>query len=148
MTRRQTILGFFDNAAEAQQAVQLLLAKDFTPENISLSTRTGFNPAAGDGLTAPAEAGSSSGRFFRSLFGDREAVQVGLAPFVAIGSVGRIATNGLDYGGPGEKQVAPQRGTWVTVRVQSITEAKQAAELLNTAGAGSVAADERPDLTS
>ncbi|GAB3639468.1 hypothetical protein GCM10027423_01040 [Spirosoma arcticum] len=125
-------MGFFENAAEAQQAVQLLLTEGFIPEKVSLLTPTGSHPVASDGLTAPAEA-DSSGRFFSSLFGDSEAV--------------RGSSDGRDYSGPAEEPVARQRGTWVTVQVQSTTEAKQAAELLNTAGAGDVAADERPNPT-
>lgn len=115
MTQRQTITGFFDNVAEAQQAVQLLLGQGFTPENVSLSAPAGLNPATGDRLTAPARADNRSGRFFDSLFGNGDAA---------------------------EEKVAHRSGTQVTVQVQSTTKAEQVAELLDAAGAGAV---ERPE---
>lgn len=117
MAHLQTVLGFFENSMEAQQAVQRLLAMGFTRETVELSTQTGLNAATGDGRTTPTEADSSSGRFFMSLFGSRDEVQPELAPF--------------------------RRGTLVTVQTQSTTEARQVADLLDAAGAGDVAVDER-----
>ena len=38
MPEQQIVFGFFDNVAEAQQAVQLLLARGFTHETVALST--------------------------------------------------------------------------------------------------------------
>lgn len=125
MGQPQTVLGFFDNVAEAQQAVQLLLARGFTRETVDLSTRTDPNTASDGGSAASAEADSSSGRFLSSLFGGRDA--------------------GQPWAGPGRPaaDVDQRIGALVTVRIQSAHEASQVAELLDTAGAGDVAVDER-----
>ncbi len=115
MAQLQTVFGFFDTIAEAQQAVQRLLAMGFTAENVALSTPTGLNSTTtGESLPPSAKADDSSGRFFSSLFGSRAEIQ-----------------------SPG--------GTLVTVQTLSATEAKQVADLLDTAGAGDVAVDERID---
>lgn len=71
MAPLQTVFGFFDTITEAQQAVQLLLAKGFTAENVELSTPANPNTTTGESLPLPTEADGSSGRFFSSLFGSR-----------------------------------------------------------------------------
>ncbi len=52
------VIGFFDNIAEAQQAVQLLLADGFAREALKLSTQT-----------ESVEEKNSTGHFLFSLFG-------------------------------------------------------------------------------
>lgn len=137
MAQRQTVLGFFDTIAEAQQAVQLLLAMGFTRENIELSTQTGLKTPASDVPTAPADADSSSGRFFSALFGSSSNEDRSRP-------LRRTGVTRPDHGEPAGV-VQSWCGTLVTVQIQSATEAKQVADLLDTAGAGNVAVDERMD---
>ena len=113
MAQLQPVLGFFDTIEEAQQAVQLLLARGFTDKNVKLSTRT--TPATtgtGESLPPPTESDSSSGRFFSALFASRT-------------------------------ESRSRNGILVTVQTQSTAEVRQVADLLDTAGAGDVAVDER-----
>ncbi|GAB2553533.1 hypothetical protein [Spirosoma areae] len=115
MVQIQTVVGFFDTITEAQQAVQLLLAKGFTAENVALSTPTALNSTTtGDSLPPSIKADDSSGRFFSSLFGSRADSQSPSANLV-------------------------------TVQALSATQAKQVADLLDSAGAGDVAVDEPAD---
>jgi len=119
MAPLQTVSGFFDTIAEAQQAVQRLLAKGFTAETVELSTPTGLNSTAvGDGFRLPTEADCSSGRFYASLFGSRDEV-------LPRQNTARLAQS--------------QSSTRITVLTQSSDEAKQVAHLLGRAGAGDIA---------
>jgi len=68
MTQRQTITGFFENKAEAQQAVQYLLKNGFTTEQVAFSTQKDPVTANMNEL-APTIQKRISGRFFFSLFG-------------------------------------------------------------------------------
>lgn len=120
MAQPQTVLGFFENTAEAQQAVHRLLAGGFTQANVVLSTQSHLNTTTGDKPAAPADADSSSGRFLSSLFGSSDEVSAGL-------------------------DVARRSGTLVTVQTRSAAETKSVAELLTTAGADSVTVDEGTD---
>ena len=71
MDQLQTVFGFFTNTAEAQQAVQLLLAKGFTEDTVAVSTQPYPDVTPGKLLTETTEADQRSGRFLVSLFGDR-----------------------------------------------------------------------------
>ncbi len=124
MIQFQTVSGFFENAAEAQQAVQLLLGGGVTSDTIQLSTQP--NPGVGDNETfpAPAKAARSSGRFFSSLFGNQEAYRSGTA-------------------GSGVKANPRSRLSWpgsrcLTVQTRSADEVKRVMALLEGAGAGEV----------
>lgn len=112
MTYKQVIIGFFDDIAEAQQAVQSLLSCGFTPEALEMSAQIITNQPglARPGLAHSVSAdepiqtdGVSSGRFFSSL-----------------------------YGGSND---ARQSGTLVTIQARSDSEGELATDLLKKAGA-------------
>lgn len=143
MMRRQTVLGFFDNAAEAQQAVQLLLAKGFTQKTVELSTPAGLNVATGNGPAAPTGADNSSGRFSSSLFGSRDEDQSRSPRWARPGEPGPRHTGAGPNVARPEMEVPRRSGTLITVQTQSVAEAQQVTDLLNTAGAADVVMDER-----
>ncbi|QHV98687.1 hypothetical protein [Spirosoma endbachense] len=108
MAPPQTVIGFFDQVDEAQQAVQLLLRNGFTHENIGLSAQAGLKPNANHTNEAPTEEESRTGRFLFSLFG------------------ASVAAHDHD-------KTSLRSGTRVTVSVWSTAEASQATELLGEA---------------
>lgn len=63
----QTVHGFFEDLAEAQQAVQVLLSNGFPPDRISLTTQTDLHTLPNPVLN---EEEKSTGRFMFSLFSD------------------------------------------------------------------------------
>lgn len=79
MIQFQTVSGFFDNVAEAQQAVQHLLAQGFTHKTIKLATPHDPPVATNDETTKDT---SSSGRFLDALFGSQTKV-----PFRGIATI-------------------------------------------------------------
>jgi uncharacterized protein (TIGR02271 family) len=121
----QTVIGIFDNASEAQEAVQALVIKGFSRDNIDISssasnTNPGGQSSQGVGSTDinrsndyddNEKEGSSIGRFFKNLFGDDD---------------DQVNT----YSG-----VANRSGSVVTVHVQSSDEAERAADILDDYGA-------------
>jgi hypothetical protein len=135
----QTVIGFFDNAAEAQRAVEQLQSRGISRDHIDVSRgsgQTGTTGHTGSGITNPKDpntvAVTDEGRtvdregrntnkitdFFNSLFG------------------------GSDNDDAGRYSHVGQRaGAIVTVHAQSREEAEQAADILDDAGAVDV--DER-----
>jgi uncharacterized protein (TIGR02271 family) len=110
----QTVIGMFDNATEAQRAVQELLNKGFTQSNIDISNQN--TAATTTGTTYKDEDDYDGiGGFFRSLFSDDDADRY--------------------------TQVARRSGSIVTVHAQSRDEAERAAEIMDDYGAVDV--DER-----
>ena len=74
MAHPQPVIGFFENVAEAQQAIQVLLNDGFQPNALALSTQTNQTqaiiPAHTDSTHAEGNPESTiSGRFLESLFG-------------------------------------------------------------------------------
>jgi len=108
-----TVIGVFDNATEAQKAVDELVDKGFSRSSIDLSAQTGdySNSDLDDN-----DDDSSVGGFFSSLFGSD------------------------DDDARRHTRVA-SRGSVVTVHAQSDDEAEQAADILDDNGAVDV--DER-----
>jgi len=108
-----TVIGVFDNATEAQKAVDELVDKGFSRSSIDLSAQTGdySNSDLDD-----SDDDSSVGGFFSSLFGSD------------------------DDDARRHTRVA-SRGSVVTVHAQSDDEAEQAADILDDNGAVDV--DER-----
>jgi len=102
----QTVIGFFDNATEAQKAVDQLTNIGITRDNIDVST------GAADSSHVSRENDNESGitRFFKSLFGDDD-------------------TEADRYSKVG------QNTTIVTVHAQSDDQAERAADLLDDCGA-------------
>jgi hypothetical protein len=133
MTPLQPVTGFFEHAAEAQQAVQVLLSSGFAREVLSLSTQTPLTQSPLQAATdlspldsidrGPGPDETTSGHFLFSLFGSVEGTKLHQPDSTvndpAISAGGRIIHNGAT----------------VRVQIQSIAEAKQAHELLLNAGA-------------
>ena len=132
-----TVVGIFDHATEAQQAVEQLVSSGFSRGSIDLSANTGaMSGSSADGALVPdrhtntsgtrteevlddtKDVGSSIGSFFNSLFGDGD-------------------DDRNKY-----TQVADQ-GSVVTVHATTEEEAERAADILDEAGAVDV--NERAD---
>jgi len=108
----QTVIGFFDDAAEAQRAVQQLVSNGFDRDRIDVSSgnnsgavstsgNTGNHPDQENGIT----------RFFKNLFGDN------------------------DDEAERYSRVGMRSNSIVTVHAQSSDEAERAADLLDDYGA-------------
>jgi stress response protein YsnF len=109
----QTVVGLFDNATEAQQAVQELLNKGFIQSNIDISNQNAASATTGT-ATSTADADDDNdgiGGFFKSLFG------------------------GDDDDAKRYSHVARRSSSIVTVHVQSRDEAERAADILDDNGA-------------
>ena len=107
----QTVIGMFDNATEAQQAVQELLDKGFTQSNIDISNQNTAGTASSTTDTSREDDNDGIGGFFKSLFSDDD-----------------------DYADR-YSHVARRSGSIVTVHVQSSDEAERAADILDDNGA-------------
>ncbi len=106
----QTVIGLFENASQAQEAVQKLLSNGFMRENIDVSDRsTSGSITSTDYEDENKESGIS--KFFRSLFGNDD---------------DEVKTY---------TKAAQRSGSIVTVHAQSKEEAEQAADLLDDCGA-------------
>jgi uncharacterized protein (TIGR02271 family) len=101
----------FDNATEAQQAVQELLNKGFTQSNIDISNQNTAGTASSTTDTSREDDNDGIGGFFKSLFSDDD-----------------------DYADR-YSHVARRSGSIVTVHVQSSDEAERAADILDDNGA-------------
>jgi uncharacterized protein (TIGR02271 family) len=101
----------FDNATEAQQAVQELLNKGFTQSNIDISNQNTAGTASSTTDTSQEDDNDGIGGFFKSLFSDDD-----------------------DYADR-YSHVARRSGSIVTVHVQSSDEAERAADILDDNGA-------------
>ena len=107
----------FDNASEAQQAVQQLLSSGFKQANIDVSSQSATSTTSSGSVASKVEdkiedTGDSIGKFFSNLFGgsnDEETKRY--------------------------SNVARQSGSVVTVHAQSSEEARKAADILDDAGA-------------
>jgi len=113
----QTVIGFFDSAAEAQQAVQQLTSRGFSRDTIDVSSRGADTSSTSytDSDTDHEESGI--GRFFKNLFSDDDDER---------DKYTRVARNS---------------GSIVTVHAQTSDQAEDAADILDDAGAFDV--DER-----
>lgn len=101
----QTVIGIFNNASEAQNAVDKLVSDGFSQTYVDISSGTNYSTS-----TTTNENESGIARFFRNLFGD-------------------------DDNERERYTRAAERGTVVTVHAQSDDEAKRAALLLDEYGA-------------
>ena len=111
----QTVIGMFDNAAEAQQAVQKLTSKGFSRDNIDV-TSGGAGVTGSSASTPSTEEESGVSKFFKNLFSDDD------------------DTDKYTH-------VANRSQSIVTVHAQSSDEAEDAADILDDCGAVNV--DER-----
>ena len=123
-----TVIGIFDNATEAQQAVDQLISKGFSRSNIDLSAGTSNATTSSDALIPDRhvntsgtrteeivddtkDVGSGIGNFFSSLFGSDDDDDT--RKYASVGS----------------------RGSIVTVHAETDEQAEQAADILDEAGA-------------
>ncbi|MGA0557668.1 YsnF/AvaK domain-containing protein [Larkinella sp. VNQ87] len=114
----QTVIGMFDNETEARQAVEQLVSRGFTHDDIDLSVQntTETERAYRSDDDDNDSFSDSIGNFFGSLFGSNDEAD-------------RYS------------QVARRLRSLVTVHTQSVEEAERAADILDDAGAVDV--DER-----
>lgn len=103
----QTVVGIFNSAEEAQNAVNYLLSNGFTQDDIDVSGGSGSNY---DERYSGDKNESGIGRFFRNLFGD-------------------------DDNERARYTKAAERGTLVTVYTDNSDEARRASLLLDQYGA-------------
>ena len=113
----KTVIGIFDNASEAQQAVSKLTDKGFSRDRIDVSNAGSSSATTGTSYTDREEEGSGIGNFFKNLFSDDDE-----------------ETNKYTH-------VARQSQSIVTVHAMSSDEAEDAADILDDCGAVDV--DER-----
>ncbi|AUD06830.1 YsnF/AvaK domain-containing protein [Spirosoma pollinicola] len=123
-----TVIGIFDNASEAQTAVDQLVSNGFSRSNIDLSAGTGSAATGSDALIPDRhvntsgtrseelvddtkDVGSSVGGFFSSLFGSDDDEDT--KKYSTVGG----------------------RGSIVTVHADTDEQAEQAADILDEAGA-------------
>ncbi len=111
----QTVIGIFDNATQAQTAVEQLVSNGFLRNNIDLSAQTSTESAAT--LPDREDEDDSIGGFFKSLF------------------------DSDDQNTRGKYARVARRNTLVTVHAQTKQEAQRAADLLDEYGAVDI--DER-----
>jgi len=124
----QTVIGIFNDASEAQDAVEQLVKSGFDRSAIDVSstnsTTSGNTTATGttyaDNVTNNDEGDSKIGKFFKSLFG---------------------GDDNNDTTGYSNYSKAAQRGTVVTVHATSSDEAEDAADILDDYGAVNVDED-------
>ena len=116
-----TVIGVFDDAQEAQKAVNDLVSEGFSRDNIDLSAKTGqySDGAYADDRTTDHEEDSGISGFFKSLFG---------------------SDDDEDYR---RHTTVAQRGSLVTVHATSEDQAEKAADILDDNGA--VNTNERAD---
>jgi len=109
-----TVIGVFEDATEAQQAVDQLVSAGIERSDIDLSVQSGTSSFEDERVDDSKESGSGIGHFFSSLFGDDDADKYT-----------RVAG----------------KGSVVTVHAQTEEQAEQAADILDDSGAVNV--DER-----
>lgn len=111
----QTVIGVFDDASEAQAAIDQLTSAGFSRDSIDLSARNTSDSTTTTRTDDDNESGI--GKFFRSLFGDD------------------------DNDTTRKYETVASRGSIVTVHAQTEDDAERAADILDEAGAVDV--DER-----
>jgi hypothetical protein len=122
----QTVIGFFDNASEAQQAVEQLVSNGISRASIDIAASGGSSASSGmtSGTSSYGSTGSTS---HDEGFGDK---------------VSRFFGNLFDSDDDRSRySTVASRSTTVTVHATSADEAERAADLLDRYGAVDV--DER-----
>lgn len=113
MAQPQTVTGSFDDMAEAQQSVQLLLSNGFPADHVDFSTKSTADRDKKTDLTVEER---STGRFLTSIFGSTD-------------NDGSVVS-----GGGGADESDARNGTiLVTVQVQSALDVERATHSLKGA---------------
>lgn len=129
-----TVIGVFDNATEAQQAVDQLVSNGFSRSNIDLSAQTGnyTNDSYTSGSlsgTVPDRHQNTSGTYAEEVVDDTKDVGDKVGNFFG----GLFGSN--DNDDARRYTTVGQRGSIVTVHAQSNDEAERAADILDDNGA-------------
>ncbi|MCB2378042.1 YsnF/AvaK domain-containing protein [Hymenobacter sp. BT635] len=135
----QTVVGFFDNAQEAQQAASQLAAAGFTQENVDISSG-GASGATGSNTSNSSNYQNTSGTTTEAVGDAAGRTGDGISNFFSNLFGGDDTEDARRY-----SHVARQGHSIVTVHCQSAEHARQAAEILDRAGAVDV--DERAAQT-
>lgn len=123
-----TVIGVFDNASEAQQAVEALVSDGFSRSSIDLSaTQSGSSTSTTDGNLVQDRHHNTSGTYAEEVVDDTKDVGSGIGNFFS-----------SLFGGSDDSdrysRVA-ERSSLVTVHAQSEDEAERAADILDDNGA-------------
>ncbi len=148
---QQTVVGIFDNASEAQKAIDELVNAGFTRSNIDLSAQTGtrsdetysddtYNTGATGtmnttGSIVPDRHRNTSGTYTEEVADDTKDVGDSIGDFFS------NLFGGDDSNAHKKYSDVARRGSVVTVHAQSEDEAERAADILDDNGAVDV--DER-----
>ena len=124
----QTVVGIFDNASEAQQAVEHLISNGFSRSNVDISASTGHDANGADALI-PDRHTNTSGTRTEEVVDDTKDVGDSIGNFFSSLFGGDNADDTRKYSTVGSK------GTVVTVHAQSDDEAERAASILDDNGA-------------
>ncbi len=125
-----TVIGIFDQASEAQHAVDQLVKAGFSAQNIDLSAQTG--PYSGEGTSGaliPDRHPNTSGTATEEVVDDTKDVGSGIGSFFS-----SLFGDDDEDNRHKHARVADQ-GSVVTVHTQSEDEAGRAADILDAAGA-------------
>ena len=125
----QTVIGFFDNASEAQQAVEQLVSNGFSRASIDIAASSGSMTSSGSSSLGTTDTSTSSyGTSNTSSYNDDND---GFGD-----KVGRFFSNLFDSDDDRSRYSSvASRSTTVTVHTQSVAEAERAADLLDRYGA-------------
>lgn len=123
-----TVIGVFDNASEAQQAVEALVSDGFSRSSIDLSaTQSGSSASTTDGSLVQDRHRNTSGTYTEEVVDNTKDVGSGIGNFFS-----------SLFGGSDDSdrysRVA-ERSSLVTVHAQSEDEAERAADILDDNGA-------------
>ncbi|SFE89715.1 YsnF/AvaK domain-containing protein [Spirosoma endophyticum] len=123
-----TVIGIFDNAPEAQQAVDQLISQGFSRGNIDLSAGVSRD-SAGSNELIPDRHVNTSGTRTEEIVDDTKDVGSGIGSFFSSLFGGDDEEDTRKYANVGS------RGSIVTVHTDTDEQAEQAADILDEAGA-------------
>lgn len=146
----QTVIGIFNSASEAQNAVDQLLSKGFTKDSVNISSgsnsgnsmgsTTGSSQGSTSGSSMDSMSGSSTDNFMGTTTGSSLSGSTGYSSGTNEGNetgIGKFFRN--LFGGDNDESErysrVAERSTVVTVYAKSTTEAETAARLLDQYGA-------------
>ncbi|MBC3784171.1 YsnF/AvaK domain-containing protein [Spirosoma utsteinense] len=129
-----TVIGIFDDASDAQQAVEALVNKGFSRSNIDVSagrsSDTTYSDGTGSGSTIPDRHVNTSGTRTEEFVDDTKDVGSGIGNFFS------SLFGGDDDNDDNRKySTVASQGSIVTVHATTEDEAEQAADILDEAGA-------------
>ncbi|MBD2755775.1 DUF2382 domain-containing protein [Spirosoma validum] len=129
-----TVIGIFDNASEAQHAVDQLISNGFDRSNVDISTNTSTDADSSDTIIQDRHV-NTSGTRTEEVIDDTKDVGSGIGNFFS-------SLFGSDDDDDAKKYSSVgSRSSIVTVHTETDDEAEQAADILDEAGAVDV--DER-----